>query len=110
MLSTSKTAQYFGDIYRHHLQDRRAHQETNQQKQNQLAACFCWFLAPPKRGALSELHGITSQKNVLSIMGAGRIILGGQTDFQGEEEARIFSQEGQPNFLVGGAGQYACKL
>jgi hypothetical protein len=40
MLSSLKTARYFGDIYRLHLQDQRVRQKGNRQEQAQLVDCF----------------------------------------------------------------------
>jgi hypothetical protein len=63
-----------------------------------------------KSRALSERHGATSQKNVLSIMGRGRVCPRVEGEiFSGGRKPRFFLVT-QPNFLRGGAGKYAYKL
>jgi hypothetical protein len=99
MLSTSKTARYFGDTYRLNLQDRRVRQERNQRKQAQLAAYFCWILVA------RSLQTTWRYKPEERILDHGS----SQDFFQGGRKPRLFLQ-GQPNFLGGEAGKCDCKF
>jgi hypothetical protein len=63
MPRSSETARCFEGIYRLHRHGQRVSQARNQQKQAENSDC----VVPPKRRAVTELHGVTTRKTVLDL-------------------------------------------